>query len=170
MVANLITASRLALIGVFTYFSLRAAVQLAAATFTLAWSLDAIDGWVARRFHEETRFGYLFDKVVDRLLIIGGVLLLVRLDLVVEEALWLLAGNVAAIPALGIQAQEGRPITGLGRWGKVLTFVQGLAVIWLLLGWPAARPLIYAVACYGGLAGTVHLHRVVQKGWVSMVR
>lgn len=163
MLANLITAGRLGLVGVFTYFSLGEDVNGAVATFALAWGLDAIDGWVARYFHEETSFGYFFDKIVDRLLIIGGVLLLVRLGLISEVALWLLAGNIAATPALAIQAQEGRLLTGMGRWGKVLTFLQGAAVIWLLLGGPTQQTLIYAVAIFGMLAGAVHLRSVVQK-------
>lgn len=161
MAANLITSFRLLLVGVFAYFSLQRAIGPAVATFTTAWALDALDGLVARSLEQETRFGYLFDKVVDRLLIMGGVLLLVSLDLIREPALWLLAGNFVAAPALAIQLERKQPMTGMGGMGKVLTFAQGAAVIWLLLRAPAAGVVIVGIATYGSLAGGVHLYRVL---------
>ena len=48
----------------------------AAAVFALAGATDQVDGWLARRWHVESRFGTFADPLADRLMIDAAVVLL----------------------------------------------------------------------------------------------
>ncbi len=48
--------------------------------FAAAALTDWLDGWVARRFDQGSRFGAFLDPVADKLLVIAALLLLVRSD------------------------------------------------------------------------------------------
>ncbi len=70
-VPNLITTVRLLCIPWFAWLVF-GADQIGAAAILLAvlGSTDWIDGWVARRFHQTSEFGKIYDPTVDRLLFI----------------------------------------------------------------------------------------------------
>ncbi|MBI4508574.1 MAG: CDP-alcohol phosphatidyltransferase family protein [Deltaproteobacteria bacterium] len=68
--ANLVTAVR-TVVGV-ALFSIAAFERSAAWNFAglaVYWSLDMLDGFLARRLHQETRLGAQFDILADRLLV-----------------------------------------------------------------------------------------------------
>ena len=65
-VANVVTSSRLVFFAVFVWAAHVRAIEWAAVSFVFAWGLDAVDGWAARQLNQVTDFGYIFDKVVDR--------------------------------------------------------------------------------------------------------
>jgi CDP-diacylglycerol--glycerol-3-phosphate 3-phosphatidyltransferase len=52
--------------------------RYAAATvlFLVAASTDWVDGWWARRFHQVSRLGRIFDPLVDKVIVCGGFILL----------------------------------------------------------------------------------------------
>ncbi len=60
-----ITLSRVALVPAFLVFSSEGRFRLAFAVFALAIVSDLLDGWVARRFHQETLFGTILDPLAD---------------------------------------------------------------------------------------------------------
>ncbi len=60
-----ITLSRLALIPAFLVFMLERRFGFALAAFAFAVVSDVADGWIARRFDQETRFGTILDPLVD---------------------------------------------------------------------------------------------------------
>lgn len=68
-IPNLITLVRLACLPVFVWLLLGQENPLAAGALLGALgATDWVDGWVARRFHQVSEFGKIFDPVVDRLL------------------------------------------------------------------------------------------------------
>jgi cardiolipin synthase (CMP-forming) len=76
---NALTVLRLALVPVFVVLMLRADGEASAAAgivFAAAGVTDQVDGWLARRWHVESRFGTLADPLADRLMIDAAVLLL----------------------------------------------------------------------------------------------
>ncbi len=84
--ANLITLTRLNLLFVLVAIAYWAppAVQLANAPLILVIiALDGVDGYVARRRGETSRFGSIFDIAVDR---------------AVENVLWIVLGNLGLVP------------------------------------------------------------------------
>ena len=71
---NALTVARFALIPAFVAMVITADGEgsyAAAAVFALAGATDQVDGWLARRWHVESRFG----KLADRLMIDAAVLL-----------------------------------------------------------------------------------------------
>ncbi|MEX1997392.1 MAG: CDP-alcohol phosphatidyltransferase family protein [Candidatus Andersenbacteria bacterium] len=162
-VANIITLGRLGLLGWLVVMVGRGDVLGAAAVFLVAWALDAVDGAFARAWRQETKVGYLFDKIVDRLLLVGGGLLFISEGLLPTIALLLFTKDVAAAPAAHIQMRAGDDKVGSGWAGKVSTLLQGLSIVWLLLVDRYEFSVIIAVALFGGIVGTLHLYRVVYK-------
>lgn len=79
--ANMLTLLRIAAIPVVVvcfYSPLEYARPLAAVLFGLAAVTDMIDGWVARRFNQVSRFGEFLDPVADKLMVAIILVMLVQ--------------------------------------------------------------------------------------------
>jgi len=79
--ANILTLLRIAAIPVVVvcfYSPLEYARPLAAVLFGLAAVTDLIDGWVARRFNQISRFGEFLDPVADKLMVAIILVMLVQ--------------------------------------------------------------------------------------------
>jgi CDP-diacylglycerol--glycerol-3-phosphate 3-phosphatidyltransferase len=77
---NALTLARLALIPVFVALMVQAGdapTWPAGILFGAAGVTDQVDGFLARRWHVESRFGRIADPLADRLLIDAAVILLV---------------------------------------------------------------------------------------------
>jgi len=84
--ANLITLSRLILLGVVIsvlYFGSPIWQLLNVLLLILIFVSDGLDGYVARRFKEESLFGAVFDIAADR---------------IVELCLWIALAHIGALP------------------------------------------------------------------------
>jgi len=128
--ANVVTATRSALVGVITglvaaSFVAPISVPLLIGLVAPALALDAVDGWVARRTGTTTELGARFDMEVDAFL-----LLVLSTYVVPILGLWVLAIGlmryvfVAAgwmLPWLRLQLPPRY-------WRKVVTAVQGIAL------------------------------------------
>jgi cardiolipin synthase (CMP-forming) len=60
-----ISLARVALVPAFLVAMVGGRFRLAFVVFGLAIVSDVLDGWIARRFHQETRFGAILDPLVD---------------------------------------------------------------------------------------------------------
>jgi len=77
---NALTLGRLALIPVFVALMIHAGDAHswpAGILFGVAGATDQVDGFLARRWHVESRFGKIADPLADRLMIDAAVILLV---------------------------------------------------------------------------------------------
>jgi CDP-diacylglycerol--glycerol-3-phosphate 3-phosphatidyltransferase len=106
---NALTVARLALIPVFVVLMVRAGHRPswpAGVTFGIAGITDQVDGFLARRWHVESRFGKLADPLADRLMIDAAAILLFAYDrlpwaglaVIVGRDLLLLAGSALLAP------------------------------------------------------------------------
>jgi CDP-diacylglycerol--glycerol-3-phosphate 3-phosphatidyltransferase len=78
-IPNALTVFRIVLIPVFVVLVLRSSggsTVASAVLFAVAGGTDQVDGWLARRWHVESRFGQLADPLADRLMIDAAVILL----------------------------------------------------------------------------------------------
>ena len=81
--ANLLTLFRIAAIPVIVicfYSQMPHARPIAAVLFGVAAITDLIDGWVARRFNQTSRFGEFLDPVADKLMVSIILVMLVQED------------------------------------------------------------------------------------------
>ena len=93
-VPNALTLARLGLIPVFVWLMVRAGhghSWPAAIVFGVAGVTDQVDGFLARLWHVESRFGKIADPLADRLMIDAAVILLFLADRLPWVALALLA-------------------------------------------------------------------------------
>src|ERR1700692_3457788 len=77
---NALTVARLLLIPLFVALMAKAGdarTWPAGVVFAIAGVTDQVDGFLARRWHVESRFGKIADPLADRLMIDSGVILLV---------------------------------------------------------------------------------------------
>lgn len=90
---NLVTLIRLLLLPVFLWLLFATPYHIAAlVVFAIAASTDWVDGQIARRTHQVSKIGKLFDPFVDRLLICVGVIAIFLLG---RLPLWILIYLIA---------------------------------------------------------------------------
>lgn len=133
----------------------------AALIFTLAAITDWLDGYLARRFNQTTRFGAFLDPVADKLMVTTALVILVWLDRVGIFVAAIIIGRELAISAL----REWMAIIGESRGvavsyiGKLKTGAQMIAIILLFLFEP-----IYFIPTYS--LGTILVYiAVVLTVW-----
>lgn len=170
--ANALTLLRVALLPVIAWLLTLdgdGARWWAFAIFVFAAATDSIDGWVARRWLGETRWGKLADPAADKVLIIGSLGVLAYLG----ELPWL-AVAVIAVREVAVTVQRSvlvrsGVVMGAGFGGKVKTVTQILAVT-LYLAPPVPGPVAGAALWVAVLATVVSgiqyalRHRQVVRG------
>lgn len=149
MIANLITVFRLVLLAVFVWLILEGFLLAGVVVFAICWALDAVDGLVARKLHEESEAGSLLDKMTDRLLIGTAVVLLVARGFVPVWALWIMSKEVLLLVVLWWQPRQMGPVPSAGVLGKISTLLQGLTIVWLTAGLPAGAFVVLVTAGVG---------------------
>jgi CDP-diacylglycerol--glycerol-3-phosphate 3-phosphatidyltransferase len=95
-IPNALTLFRITLIPVFVALVLGSDhgwTLAGAIVFAVAGATDQIDGWLARRWHVESRFGQLADPLADRLMIDSAVILLWWADRLPLIALIIILGR-----------------------------------------------------------------------------
>jgi CDP-diacylglycerol--glycerol-3-phosphate 3-phosphatidyltransferase len=108
----------------------------AAAVFGLAALTDWLDGYLARRLKQTTRFGAFLDPVADKLVVVSAIVMMVG-D---HASLWLtlpglvIVGREIVISALRewMAEMNRRGIVAVSPLGKVKTGVQIAAILTLL--------------------------------------
>lgn len=140
-VPNLITLIRLACLPLFVWLLLGRDDPLAAGALLGALgATDWVDGWYARKFHQVSSFGKIFDPVVDRLLFFVSIVAIIVAD---SAPLWfclavLLREGVISVATLVLASLGARRID-VTWMGKAATF--GLmfafpAFLWAAADWP----------------------------------
>lgn len=136
---NVLTLIRISLIPILIivfYLPWECSKALAACIFLIAASTDWLDGYLARKLKQETKFGAFCDPVADKLIVVVALLLLSEVY----------ASYLVTIPAIIIAGRE-IVISGLREWmahngqsnsvsvvyiGKVKTVIQMVAITVML--------------------------------------
>jgi len=135
----LVTFLRIALIPVFIGIYVVPATWsnlAAAAVFGLAALTDWLDGYLARRLKQTTRFGAFLDPVADKLVIVSAIVMMIGS----QASLWLtlpglvIVGREIVISALRewMAEMNRRGVVAVSRLGKIKTGVQITAILVLL--------------------------------------
>ena len=162
-VANVITGSRLIWFVIFIWAVQTEKMGWAAGMFLAAWGLDAVDGWLARRLRQVTKFGYIFDKAVDRTVLIVGLIVLLMNKVVPDYACMILAKDIVSLPAASAQVRLGKVIASMGKGGKVTVVGQGVAVFWVWADWPGGLWVVLVVAGLGAIVGGKYVYQVYRN-------
>ncbi|MBP19887.1 MAG: CDP-diacylglycerol--glycerol-3-phosphate 3-phosphatidyltransferase [Pseudomonadales bacterium] len=176
---NILTSIRIALIPVLVmvfYLPFEWRYIAAAGIFTLAAVTDWLDGYLARRLNEMTRFGAFLDPVADKLIVAVALVLLVEVH----------ASAILAVPALVIVCRE-IVVSALREWmakyserrsvavsfvGKIKTTFQFIAIIVLLANGPVQGSYIVMtgyVLLYGAAVLTIwSMYLYLRIAWPDL--
>ena len=175
----LITALRIALIPVFVAVYVLPSKWtnlLAAAVFGLAAFTDWLDGYLARRLGQTTRFGAFLDPVADKLVIVSAIVMLVGS----HGSLWLtlpalvIVGREIVVSALRewMAEMNRRGIVAVSRIGKFKTGTQITAILVLLAFPPGSDPYLVMlgyVLIYGAAIMTlISMVMYLRAAWPTL--
>ena len=141
-----------------------------AAVFGIASLSDALDGWIARRFNQHTRLGAILDPLADKLLMLSAIILLSFTAWRQHFPLWfpvLVIGRdlISIGGAFFIDHFAGKFTIHTHWTGKVATFAQMAAILWILLDLTPAWliwPTIVA-GLFTALSGFINLADGVRQ-------
>ncbi len=136
----------------------------AAVVFGIASLSDALDGWIARRFNQRTRLGAILDPLADKLLMLSAIILLSFTSWRQHFPLWfpilVISRDLVSIGgAFFIDHFAGKFHIHTHWTGKVTTFAQMAAILWILLDL-APSALIWPTVIAGfftALSGFINL-------------
>ena len=139
-VPNALTIARLVAIPIFIVVLWEAPSGhsvTAAIIFGLASITDWFDGYLARRYQVQSRFGRLADPLADRLLIGSAVIILYVHDRIPLFVPILVIGrDLILISGLGLAAERGYELSVI-YLGKAATFVLMASLFFLMLTEPS---------------------------------
>ena len=136
-----VTISRLFALPFIFYFLHNPTSQhrwISVIIFLLAALTDWVDGYLARRLDQVTELGKFLDPLVDKLLVLGPLLVLIQFNQIPAWGVFLIFARELAIagwrvnPTLTGQST----IQGANIWGKLKTVSQIIAIAFLLAPLP----------------------------------
>ncbi len=145
---NALTVARIVampvLIAVF-YLPMPASAWAAMAVFVAASVTDWVDGWLARRWEQQSDFGRVLDPIADKLLVAAALFMLAAFDRLSVTSI------IAAIAILGreilvsglrefLAGRASLPVTLLAKWKTALQ-MAAIAVLLVAPATPWGLPL-----------------------------
>ena len=166
---NLVGYIRLALLAAFLVIALSSEdgrVPIATAFFTFAAAADYLDGLLARLTGQYSRLGALMDPLLDRLVVVCGVIVTWKFELLPR---WALAALVARELIMVVLVAGGLRL-GLDlhiNWvGRIAIWPTMGAIGAALFGWEG----LDEVLLYAGLAGSYLASALYVREGVSELR
>ena len=169
---NALTIGRLVLIPVFVALMIRAGNApswSAGIVFFVAGVTDQLDGFLARLWHVESRFGKLADPLADRLMIDAAVILLFAYDRLPWAGLAVIvARDALLLVGAWLLAPRGVEVD-VNFLGKTATWILYAAIFWRIVlsrstTWPV--DLFWAGLALAVLAGVFY----VRTAWGGVRR
>ena len=150
--ANLLTIIRIFLIPVFIILIGYNKPLWALIVFAIAGLTDALDGYIARKFNQETLLGKILDPIADKSLLISSFIFIYNSDLKVKFPFWYVVIVISRdmfilLGSLVIYFIKGNLKIEPSIFGKATTFFQILSIITILLAniIPINKFIIYSV-------------------------
>jgi cardiolipin synthase len=151
---NLITIFRIALVPVLILLLKEQEYAMALAVFVIAGVSDGLDGFIAKRFHFESRLGSILDPLADKTLLVSSYVMLMLLN---HLPFWLMLTvafrDLLIVGGYLVYTSIVGPVQMRPSWlSKLNTFMQ-IALVIVILGQqafqliytPMVDALIYAV-------------------------
>ena len=135
--ANFLSYSRIILIPLFIYLLAVNDLMLALIVFGIASITDFFDGWVARRFNQESEFGKFIDPIADKFLVIASLIAIIWLDPYFRGydswMIVVIAGRDVLITVMRwLAIRKGRSLR-TSRFGKFKTAFQMISIVLILM-------------------------------------
>lgn len=176
---NVLTIARIALIPVFAliYFFTDEHYWVASLFFGAAAFTDWLDGYLARRLNQTTRFGAFLDPVADKLIVVTALVLLIgnHASLLLTIPGVVIIGREIVISALRewMAEMDRRGVVAVSWIGRAKTTMQMVAIFMLLANPPVlGRPwvIVGLVLLYTAALLTLwSMATYLRAAWPSLV-
>jgi CDP-diacylglycerol--glycerol-3-phosphate 3-phosphatidyltransferase len=145
-IPNALTIARLGLIPIFVVLMVQAGHNPswpAGVVFGIAGITDQVDGFLARHWHVESRFGKIADPLADRLMIDAAVILLVAYDRLPWAGLVVILGRDVLLLAGARFLNPDRIEVEVNTVGKAATWILYAAIFFRIVTHPSTQwPLV----------------------------
>jgi cardiolipin synthase (CMP-forming) len=180
-IPNLLTFLRMALIPVFASLLFYGHSGLALIVFVIAGLSDGVDGFLARRFNQESELGTIIDPIADKLLMTTAFIILTMPNVLqpthhLPVPFWVTAAVIGRDVLIITVAGAINIMTGFRgfrpSWlGKLSTLVQVAAVGLILLAavfgfsfyLPTVYTLVVLLAAASGVHYVFHIARLMKE-------
>ncbi|HEY8560990.1 MAG TPA: CDP-alcohol phosphatidyltransferase family protein [Pyrinomonadaceae bacterium] len=180
-IPNLLTCLRMALIPVFASLLFYGYNGWALFVFLVAGVSDGIDGFVARRFNQESELGTIIDPIADKLLMTVAFVVLSLRNVLPETRFlpipfWVTAAVIGRDILIVTVAGAINVMTGFHgfkpSWlGKASTFVQVVAVVLILIAaytnysfyLPTVYFIVVLLAVVSGIHYIFHVAKLMKE-------
>ncbi len=149
---------------------------LALLSFAITAILDAVDGYIARRYNQKSELGAILDPLADKLLLVSAIVTLSfnRSPHLGQIPLWLTGTIIGrdlliligiVVIRLTVSKVKVRPRLS----GKIATVFQMIVVVWILLDWDrdlnARWFTIWTIgaAAFTGLSGLLYVFDGIRQ-------
>ena len=106
---------------------------IAAVIFIIASSTDGVDGYIARKRKQITRFGKFLDPIADKLLVTAALIALVERNDITGWAAMIIIGRELIVTGLRLVAAGEGIVIAASKLGKLKTVTQIIAIVAALL-------------------------------------
>jgi len=144
-VPNILTTIRLLLVPVFIVMFFQDHIA-SAAIFVVACLTDIVDGYIARHFDAQSKFGTVFDPLADKLLQLSAIICLYIAELFPIWALIVLVCKECLLLLGGANLLHRGVVVAANKYGKISTVVLSLFVISSILLGDILLPYINVIA------------------------
>ena len=133
----------------------------------LAAIIFAVDGYLARKWNVVSNFGKFADPMADKLLVMSAFIMLIELGMAPAWVVAIIICRELAVTGLRLLLVEtGGTVLAAAMPGKIKTFSQMFAIIFLLLHWNLIGQLLLYIALfftiysgYDYFKGSAHLFK-----------
>lgn len=152
-IPNALTVGRILVIPIFilllTVWKDILSHYLAAIIFALASVTDYLDGYLARKWQVVTNFGKFADPMADKILVMTAFIMLVELGFAPAWVVAIIICRELAVTGLRLLLVEnGGTVLAAAMPGKIKTFSQMFAIIFLLLHWNLLGQITLYIALF----------------------
>ncbi len=152
-IPNVLTIGRILFIPLFililTLGHSQGSHLLAAIIFAVASITDYLDGYLARKWNVVSNFGKFADPMADKLLVMSAFIMLIELGMAPAWVVAIIICRELAVTGLRLLLVEtGGIVLAAAMPGKIKTFSQMFAIIFLLLHWNLIGQLLLYIALF----------------------
>ncbi|MBI4683993.1 MAG: CDP-diacylglycerol--glycerol-3-phosphate 3-phosphatidyltransferase [Nitrospirae bacterium] len=130
---TVLTLSRIVLIPVFIIIVYQHPF-LGAVVFSIASITDFLDGYLARRSGEITKFGIIMDPIADKFLVISALVVLVDIERLSAWIAIIIIVREFLVTGLRVVALSKDIVIPAEKGGKLKTTAQMIAILCLIMG------------------------------------
>ncbi len=155
---NLLSLVRLGLLPGFALALVHQRPTLALGVLALMALTDALDGHLARRWHQVSTLGKILDHVIDKVIILTTTLLLIRYRDLPAWVFWLiLTREVLTILATAYMFYRHGVMGQSSKLGRATGVAMAVTLVFYLFEWPYRTGLLYTTLSLALLASLNYL-------------